>query len=85
MDSELKTEEQEKLVAEIKDILSQVGAEIGSAKDWGKKEFAYPINKKREGFYWLFSFSCLSSKIGDLKQKLQLKNKIVRYLLTEVG
>ena len=77
---ELKAEEKEKLLEAIKKIISQDG-KISEAKDWGKKELAYPIKKERTGdFYWL-NFDANSSVATDIEKRLKLEDKILRYLL----
>jgi len=84
LSSEIKAEEQEETVSRIKKIISNVKGELSSTKDWGKKEFAYPINKKTSGVYLLFEYEAEPQTVFSVKQKLQLEEKIIRYLLTVV-
>jgi len=84
LNSEIKAEEQEETVSRIKKIISSVKGELISAKDWGKKEFTYPINKKPSGVYFLFEYEAEPQTVTLVKQRLQLEEKVVRYLLTVV-
>lgn len=81
LDPELKTEEQEKLVNKIKKVISEAG-ELKTSKEWGKRELTYPISKKKEGSFWLYEFHCSPENVSSIKQKFQLEEKILRYLLT---
>ena len=84
LDSEIKAEEQEETVSRIKKIIANVKGELISTNDWGKKEFAYPINKKTSGVYFLFEYKAEPQTVLLIKQKFQLEEKIVRYLLTVI-
>jgi len=81
---EAKTEDQEKTAVLIKKLISGSESDKVTFKNWGKKEFSYPIKKKQSGVYLFFEFSLDSEKTASLKQKLQLDEKIIRYLLTVV-
>ena len=82
LDSEIKTDEQEQTVSLVKKMISNAKAELVSSDDWGKKEFAFPINKKTSGRYLLLEFQIEPEDLLSLRQKLQLEEKIIRYLLT---
>jgi len=84
LDSEVATEGQGKLITRIKSLISDAGGEVKLAKDLGEKQFAYPINKKKTGFYWLANFLAEQKNIPNLKQKLRLEDKVIRYLLIGV-
>lgn len=82
--SEIKAEEQEETISRIKKIISNVKGGLISTNDWGKKEFAYPINKKTSGVYFLFEYQAEPQTVLLVKQKLQLEEKVVRYLLINI-
>ena len=84
LDSEIKTEEQEETISRVKKIISNIKGEMVSTKDWGKKEFTYPIGKKLSGVYFLFEFTAEPETVTSVKQKLQLEEKIIRYLLVNI-
>jgi len=81
LDPELKTEEQEKLLSKIKKLISTGEGKISELKEWGKKELAYRIAKKTNGIFCLLFFSAPVASISSLKQKLQLEEKILRFLV----
>lgn len=85
LDPELKTEEQGRVLGKIEKAISDAEGKISQKKDWGTKELAYPIAKRRTGIFCWFLFSLPAEKISALKQKLVLEEKILRYLLINKG
>lgn len=85
MDPELKTEEQEKLLTKIKKLVTDGEGKVLEAKDWGKKDLAYLISKKRTGIYHWFLLSLSSGNVPGFRQKLQLDDSIMRLLLVNKG
>ncbi len=66
----------------ISELLSSMNAKIIENKFWGRRKFAYEIKHDAEGFYDVFIFESESSIIKKLKEKLNLLNGLVRYLIT---
>lgn len=85
LDPDLKPEEQEKIITKIKDGVSDAKGKITSSKDFGKKHLAYLISKKSEGFYWFFELEIPAQNAPSFRQKIQMEEKIIRYLLTTIS
>ncbi|MCK5848916.1 MAG: 30S ribosomal protein S6 [Caldisericia bacterium] len=49
-------EEMEKVLERVRGTITEKG-EILDVVEWGKKRFAYPINKRHEGFYYFITFN----------------------------
>jgi len=50
---------------------------------WGKRRFAYVIKHQSEGFYDIKEFDLEESNTQKLKNKLNLMQEVVRYLITQ--
>lgn len=50
-------------------------------QDWGKRQFAYPVKKEKEGNYYLLKLNMEGKEALEVKKSLQLKEGILRYLL----
>lgn len=85
LDPELKAEEQEKLLTKIKKFVADGEGKILEAKEWGKKNLAYPISKKKTGIYHWFLLALSSEKTPAFRGKLQLEDGILRFLLINKG
>ncbi|PIV00873.1 30S ribosomal protein S6 [Candidatus Shapirobacteria bacterium CG03_land_8_20_14_0_80_39_12] len=81
LDPELKTEEQEKLLAKIKKIITDLEGKVSSTKEWGKKDLSYSIAKKKSGVFYILNIEIPPAGVVSLRQKLSLEEKILRYLL----
>lgn len=71
----------------IKDLVERVtvyikegGSDILDVDVWGSRRLAYPIQKKRNGFYVNMYFSAPGSFIGRLERALEIDDNILRYL-----
>ncbi len=69
-------------------ILSQVGSlvtasagEVKSTDKWGKRRFAYEINKKWEGVYVVLEIVTSASNLHDVERMLRLDDVVVRHKL----
>lgn len=85
LDPDLKEEEKEKLVEEIKAEIEKMKGKVEKADSWGKKELAYSIRKagkkSKEGIYFLFNLELPQEGPAEIGKKLRLKEKVLRYLL----
>lgn len=64
-----------------KGITDAGGAVKGDADWWGKRRFAYPINKKDEGYYAVFNLTADGGALDDLERSLRLADDVVRHKL----
>lgn len=67
-------------VKKYEDFLVSKGAEIVSKEDWGLKKLAYPIQKKKSGFYHLFEFKVGGEAIEDFEVTFRRDERVMRYL-----
>ena len=67
-------------VDKFKKVLTDNGAEIVFEENWGLRKFAYPIQKKSTGFYYLIEFKCDPSLIMKLETEFRRDERILRFL-----
>lgn len=69
----------------IKSISDQIaaagGAVVGTPDWWGKRRFAYPINKKEEGYYVVFNLTAAGGALNELERTLRIADDVVRHKL----
>ena len=69
----------------IKTITDQVkaadGRVVGQPEWWGKRRFAYAINKKEEGYYVFFNVVAPAGSLDELERSLRLADDVVRHKL----
>ncbi len=76
------TDNQEEESERISGVINNLGGNVLKKDLWGKRQFAYPINKKTEGFYVLFDFELEPSQTFELRRVLGLRPNIYRQLVT---
>ena len=68
-------------VEEVAEVVRGLGAEVEKIDLWGKKRFAYPINKEQEGFYALITMKMSPDQIRELDRVLSLRQQVIRHLV----
>lgn len=68
------------VVRQITDVLTEHGAEILVSRIWEERRLAYPIKKQRRGTYWLIYFKAESTKLAEIRRRLQLAPDILRFM-----
>ena len=71
-------------VKKFNDYLVSKGAEMIWKEDWGLKKLAYPIQKKKTGFYHLFEFKCPGEAISAYELEFRRDDSIMRYLTVKL-
>jgi len=71
-------------VQKFNDYLVSKGAEMIHKEDWGLKKLAYPIQKKKTGFYHLFEFKVAGEAITSYELEFRRDDSIMRYLTVKL-
>mgnify|MGYP004442884243 FL=1 len=69
---------------ETAEIARGLGAEIEKIDLWGKKRFAYPIEKQTEGYYTLYTFKFDPKQVKELERLLSLKTEVIRHMVVNL-
>ena len=67
-------------VEKFKTVLTDKGAKIVHAENWGLKKLAYPIQNKKTGFYQLIEFTATPETINALETEFRRDETIMRFL-----
>ena len=67
-------------VAKYTELITANGGEIVYQEDWGRKELAYPIQKKSTGFYVMFEFKAQPELIKKLEVNFRRDERVIRFL-----
>ena len=78
--------EDHKMVAEedIAEVVRGLGAELEKVDIWGKKRFAYPIEKQLEGFYVLYTFKLDPAQVKEMERLLSLRPQVIRQMVVNL-
>ena len=73
--------------AAIADRLNRFNALLGNPQDlsadhWGRRQLAYKIGRREQGYYVVSRFSVESSVLPEYERALKLDDAVVRYLIS---
>jgi len=55
------------------------GGNPGAVERWGRRQFAYEVNHKREGYYLLIEFTGEPQTVAELGRFLSLADEVMRH------
>jgi small subunit ribosomal protein S6 len=82
IDSTLDEESVKSLIEKIKNLL-ETSAKLEGLDEWGKRRFAYPINKQSEGYYFLANFEAEPDFPNELERVFKITDGILKYLIVK--
>lgn len=63
-------------------ILTSNGAKLGDVKEWGLRDFAYPINKLTKGYYVVVKLTADEAALNEFSRLAKIDQNVVRHLFT---
>ena len=79
----LDSEEVDKIIAKISDIVSEFGGKVESSDKIGRKKLAYDIDNYRDGFYVVSKIELAPENVKALKRNLKLNDNFLRDMIIE--
>lgn len=67
-------------VDKFKGIISTKGGQVTYTEDWGLRKMAYPIQKKKSGFYHMLEFQAPGSVIAEMEVEMKRDERLMRFL-----
>lgn len=74
-------EGRENVIAKVNNILTTAGATVLKSEKWGERKLAYPIDKKKTGFYVLTTLEMDGTKLTEVESKLNITEEVMRYIV----
>ena len=69
----------------IQDVITSGGGNILKVDKWGRRQLAYTIQKKQEGYYVLMYFEAPPNLIAELNRRYKLTDAIMRNLVVQLN
>ena len=69
-------------IEKFKKLIADNG-EVESVEDWGKRKFAYPIQKQNEGHYTLINFKSSPEVTAELDRIYNITDGVLRSLIVK--
>lgn len=78
--AKLEDEARAEVMEKVKELITRFGGNVTDVDEWGKRRFAYEIQKMREGFYYFVHFESDSAVPGEVEQRIRIMDHVLRYL-----
>jgi len=69
-------------IAKLQGILESNKAKVTDVKEWGVKDFAYPIKKQLKGYYIVLKVSADAAALNEFGRLAKIDNNVIRHLIT---
>ncbi|HHL39586.1 MAG TPA: 30S ribosomal protein S6 [Deltaproteobacteria bacterium] len=66
------------VVARSRELVGSGGGRVEVVEEWGRRTLAYPIRKKKEGYYFYICYSGGAATVKDLERSLKLDETVLR-------
>ena len=66
-------------LAKVGEMIVEEGGKVATTDEWGRRKYAYPINKKLEGYYIVLEIVTESHNLDSVDRYLRLADDIVRH------
>ena len=84
IDPETAAETITKLNTAVGNLIEKEGGTVVRMDDIGRRQLAYPIEKKTEGHYVLFEIEGSGQEIAELERRMRVNDMIIRYMTVRV-
>ena len=78
--AKIEDEARAEVVEKVKSLITRFGGTVTDIEEWGKKRFAYEIQKMKEGYYYFIHFESDSTVPGEVEQRIRIMDNVLRYL-----
>lgn len=84
IDPETAADKITKLNEAVGKLIEKEGGSVVRMDDIGRRQLAYPIEKKNEGHYVLFEIEGSGQEILELERRMRVNDMIIRYMTVRV-
>lgn len=68
------------VIEKVKNLVTRFGGNVTDVDEWGKRRFAYEIQKMKEGFYYFIHFESDSVCPNEVEAHIRIMEPVIRYL-----
>ncbi len=84
LNGKLDDEAKNKALEKVQGYITRFNGTVTGVDEWGKKRFAYEIQKMKEGFYYFIKFESEDNNCpNEIEKYIRLMEQVVRYLVVK--
>ncbi len=77
-------EDVDQLIELISKQIATAGGVVDKVDKWGKRKLAYRVEKNREGYYVLLTFTVDASAVRELERRIRVQDSIIKFLTVRI-
>ncbi|MCD5401762.1 30S ribosomal protein S6 [candidate division NPL-UPA2 bacterium] len=81
IDAKLGEKEVEKAIVGVEEVIGKNEGKVEKRDSWGKKNLAYEVRGRKEGFYFVVNFQAEPRTMRELEKPYRLNEAILRHLI----
>ena len=74
----------ETLVTQLRDVITNQGAQVTNVNRMGRRRLAYPIGKFNEGHYIVLTVEGTGSEIAEVERRMRVNDAVIRYITIRI-
>ena len=79
LDAELEDDKVQEELRKIHEWIESKGGHVEGVEEWGRRELAYPIKKRQQGYYAFVYFEAPPPMSLELREHLRMAPNILRF------
>ena len=83
--AKLEDEARAEVIEKVKAMITRFGGNVTDVDEWGKRRFAYEIQKMKEGFYYFIHFEAESTVPAEVEQRTRIALAVTPIAICEIG
>ena len=76
----LAPEAYDRLVASFAEVITNGGGQVNNTTNWGRRKFAYEVQKFHEGIYTIFDFDGPNDLVKELERRYRLNDSVLKFM-----
>ena len=70
------------MLERYKSMIATGSGSVHRLEDWGRRQLAYPIGRKENGYYVIARFDAETAGLPEYERAIRLDDSVIRHLIT---
>ena len=80
----LEDEERAAVIEKVKEYIVRFGGTVTDVEEWGKKRFAYEIQKMKDAYYYFIKFESENTDCpNEVEDNIRIMENVIRFLVVK--
>jgi len=84
VDTSATDEDITRLNENLRQVVTDQGGNVTKHDQMGRRQLAYPIGRKTDGYYVLFEIEGSGREIAELERRMRVNDQVLRYITVRV-